>query len=59
MHLLHDKDLTPVARRIARKDGREAAKEDQQKAFPLDETRAVILEHEKVAPDALERRSTS
>ena len=62
-HLLHDQDLTPVEQRIVRKDnGREVPKEDQRKAFPLDDGRAVILEPEAdrriellrfVPPDAL------
>ncbi|MBV9890274.1 MAG: Ku protein [Rhizobacter sp.] len=48
-HLLHDKDLTPVEQRIVRKDnGREVPKEQQRKAFPLDEQRAVILEPEEL-----------
>jgi DNA end-binding protein Ku len=55
-HLLHDKDLTPVEQRIVRKDnGKEVPKEDQRKAFPLDDARAVILEPEeleRLEPDA-------
>ena len=44
-HLLHDKDLTPVEQRIVRKDnGREVPKEQQRKAMPLDDDRAVILD---------------
>jgi DNA end-binding protein Ku len=44
-HLLHDKDLTPVEQRIVRKDnGREVPKEQQRKAMPLDDERAVILD---------------
>jgi DNA end-binding protein Ku len=50
-HLLHDKDLTPVEQRIVRKDnGREVPKEQQRKAYPLDDQRAVIL-----APEELEQ----
>ena len=49
-HLLHDKDLTPVEQRIVRKDnGREVPKEQQRKAFPLDDQRAVILEPDELA----------
>jgi DNA end-binding protein Ku len=55
-HLLHEKDLTPVEQRIVRKDnGREVPKEAQRKAFPLDDSHAVILEAEeleKLEPDA-------
>jgi len=55
-HLLHEKDLTPVEQRIVRKDnGREVAKEDQRKALPLDDQRAVILEPgdlEKLEPES-------
>jgi DNA end-binding protein Ku len=48
-HLLHDKDLTPVEQRIVRKDtGAEVPKEAQRKAFPLDDSRAVILEPEEL-----------
>lgn len=48
-HLLHGKDLVPVAQRIVRKDnGREVPKEAQRKAFPLDDERAVILEPEEL-----------
>jgi DNA end-binding protein Ku len=55
-HLLHDKDLTPVEQRIVRKDnGREVPKEQQRKAFPLDDGRAVILEPEEL--DKLEPES--
>ena len=49
-HLLHDKDLMPVEQRIVRKDnGREVPKEQQRKAFPLDDQRAVILEPAELA----------
>jgi DNA end-binding protein Ku len=49
-HLLHDKDLSPVEQRIVRKDdGREVPKEQQRKAFPLDDQRAVILEPDELA----------
>ncbi len=49
-HLLHDQDLTPVEQRIVRKDnGREVPKEQQRKAFPLDDQRAVILEPDELA----------
>lgn len=48
-HLLHDKDLSPVDQRMVRKDnGREVPKEDQRKAFPLDDSRAVILESDEL-----------
>ena len=49
-HLLHDKDLSPVEQRIVRKDnGHEVPKEQQRKAFPLDDQRAVILEPDELA----------
>src|SRR5690242_21804024 len=55
-HLLHEKDLTPVEQRIVRKDnGREVPKEEQRKALPLDDQRAVILEPgdlEKLEPES-------
>ena len=58
-HLLHDKDLTPVEQRIVRKDnGREVPKEQQRKAFPLDDQRAVILEPEELAQLAPESDRT-
>ena len=48
-HLLHAKDMTPVEQRIVRKDnGREVPKEEQRKAFPLDDQRAVILDPEEL-----------
>jgi len=47
--LLHDKDLTPVEQRLVRKDnGQEVPKADQRKAFPVDDSRAVILEPEEL-----------
>jgi DNA end-binding protein Ku len=55
-HLLHDKDLTPVEQRIVRKvNGREVPKEEQRKASPLDNGKAVILEPEEL--EALEPES--
>ncbi len=52
--LLHAADLTPIEQRIVRKsDGKEVAKEDRRKAFPLDAHTAVILdpgELEKLEP---------
>jgi DNA end-binding protein Ku len=45
--LLHAKDLSPVEQRIVRKsDGKEVAKEERAKAFPLDDGNAVILRPE-------------
>jgi DNA end-binding protein Ku len=48
--LLHASDLVPVEQRIVRKsDGKEIAKEEQRKAFPLDRETAVILQPEDLA----------
>lgn len=48
--LLHAKDHAPVEQRIVRKDnGKEVAKEDIRKAFPLDRDVAVILQPEDLA----------
>lgn len=45
--MLHGKDLAPVEQHIVRKDtGKDVAKEDQRKAFPLTREKAVILQPE-------------
>jgi DNA end-binding protein Ku len=45
--LLHASDLAPVEQHIVRKDtGREVAREDQRKAYPLSRDTAVILQPE-------------
>jgi DNA end-binding protein Ku len=47
--LLHAKDLVPVEQRIVRKSGgKEVAKEDRRKAYPLDRDVAVILQPEEL-----------
>ena len=55
-HLLHAKDRVPVEQRIVRKtDGKTIAKEQQHKAFQLDDEVAVILRPEEldaIEPDA-------
>src|SRR5687767_14154843 len=54
--LLHAKDLSPIEQRIVRKtDGKEVPKEEQAKAFPLDDGQAVIVrkdEFEEMEPPA-------
>jgi len=47
--LLHAKDLSPIEQRIIRKtDGKEVPKEEQAKAFPLDDGNAVIVRKEEL-----------
>lgn len=48
--LLHASDHAPVEQRIVRKDdGKEVAKEDRRKAYPLGHDTAVILQPEELA----------
>ena len=47
--LLHASDLSPIEQRIVRKtDGKEVPKEEQVKAFPLDDGNAVIVRQEEL-----------
>ena len=47
--LLHARDLSPIEQRIVRKsDGKEVPKEEQVKAFPLDDGNAVIVRDEEL-----------
>jgi DNA end-binding protein Ku len=47
--LLHGKDLSPIEQRIVRKsDGAEVPKEEQAKAFPLEDGNAVIVRKEEL-----------
>jgi len=48
--LLHEKDLSPIEQRIVRKsDGEQVPKEEQAKAFPLENGNAVIVRPEELA----------
>lgn len=47
--LLHEKDLSPIEQRIVRKsDGEAVPKEEQAKAFPLEDGNAVIVRSEEL-----------
>ena len=47
--LLHEEDLSPIEQRIVRKsDGEEVPKEEQAKAFPLEDGNAVIVRSDEL-----------